>query len=168
MLSVPVRRQISIFDGENLDLSPYGMIVDTSGIYFHAESSHILSGYATPNEPSGFNFKYEGDLFFEKEIWPRLMKRMSQAEALKHQTGWAGLYADTPDKSGVMGRVDPEVEIYEAHSFAGMGAMQSYGVGLLLSELIIDGKFVSFDASVLHPDRFRLPSLKLLYEGLSI
>ena len=164
----PVRRQVSIFDCRGLNLSPYGMIVDTSGVYFHAEADHILAGYAVPHEPSGYNFKYDRDEFFEKEIWPRLMNRMSAAEALRHVTGWAGLYEQSPDRSGIMGRVDPECEIYEAHSFTGRGAMQSYGVGLAMAELILDGAYKTIDASVLHPDRFRLPQGKLLYEGFHI
>ena len=164
----PIRRQVSIFDCRNLDLSLYGMIVDTSGVYFHAEADHVLAGYATPDEPTGYNFKYDGDLFFEKEIWPRLMNRMSLAEALKHVTGWAGLYSQTPDRSGILGRVDPDYCIYEAHSFTGRGAMQSYGVGLALSELIGDGRFHSIQADALHPNRFHKPSGKLLYEGFYI
>ena len=164
----PVRRQISIFDCKELDLSPYGMIVDTSGVYFHAEASHILAGYATPGEPTGYNYRYDGDLFFETYIWPNLMRRMSRAEALKHLTGWAGHYSQTPDRSGIMGKVDAEAEIYEAHSFTGRGVMQSYGVGLALSELILNKRYDTIDASGLHPDRFRNPKGKLLYEGFHI
>ena len=166
--SQPVRRQVSIFDCQKMDLTPYGMIVDTSGVYFHAEAGHVLAGYATPDEPTGFNFKYDGDSFFETYIWPNLMKRMSLAEALKHVTGWAGLYEQTPDRSGILGKVDPDHEIYESHSFTGRGAMQSFGVGLATSELLIDRRFKSINCEGLHPDRFRLPSAKLLYEGFHI
>lgn len=163
----PVRRQVSLFDSRELDLSGEGMIVDTSGVYFHAEGDHILAGYATPEEPPGFNFKYDGDSFFEKQIWPRLIHRMSKAEALRHIGGWAGLYEATPDRSGMMGRVDKDSPIYEAHSFTGRGAMQSYGVGLAMSELILYGEYRSIDATPLHPDRFR-KGTKLLYEGFHI
>lgn len=165
----PVRRQISIFDCKELDLSSYGMIVDTSGVYFHAEAEHILSGYAIPHEPVGYNFLYDGDAFFEKEIWPRLLHRMSKAEALKHITGWAGLYSVTPDLSGIMGKMDSQYNIYEAHSFTGRGAMQSYGVGLAMAELVLEGKYLTIDAGSLHPRRFGLKDKqKLLYEGMHI
>ncbi|MEK7790182.1 MAG: FAD-binding oxidoreductase [Deltaproteobacteria bacterium] len=163
----PVRRQVCLFDSRELDLSGEGMIVDTSGVYFHAEGDHILAGYATPEEPPAFNFKYDGESFFEQEIWPRLIHRISKAEALKHIGGWAGLYEVTPDRSGIMGRVDKDSPIYEAHSFTGRGAMQSYGVGLAMSELIIYGEYRSIDATPLHPDRFR-KGTKLLYEGFHI
>lgn len=163
----PIRRQISIFDCHELNLSSYGMIVDTSGVYFHAEADHILAGYATPHESSGYNFKYDGDLFFETEIWPRLAHRMSKAQALKHRTGWAGLYSVTPDLSGIMGCVDKTYSIYEAHSFTGRGAMQSYGVGLSMAELILDGHYQTINATSLHPNRFQ-DKEKFLYEGLHI
>ncbi len=163
-----VRRQVSIFDCQEMDLSPYGMIVDTSGVYFHAEAKHILAGFATPHEPSGYNFTYDGDAFFERHIWPSLAHRMSKAQALKHITGWAGLYEMSPDHSGIVGGVDREGHIYEAHSFSGHGAMQSYGVGLSLSELILDGKYKTIDASSLHPCRFQEGAAKLLYEDFHI
>ena len=164
----PVRRQVSIFDCKGVDLSPYGMIVDTSGVYFHAEAEHILAGFATPHELHGYNFTYEGDRFFEEHIWPPLAHRMSKAQALKHITGWAGLYEMSPDHSGVVGCVDSKAQIYEAHSFSGHGAMQSYGVGLALSELILDGKYKTSDVSSLHPRRFQEGSSKLLYEDFHI
>lgn len=164
----PVRRQVSIFDCKDLDLSPYGMIVDTSGVYFHAEAKHILAGFATPQEHSGYNFTYEGDRFFEQHIWPPLAHRMSKAQALKHITGWAGLYEVSPDHSGVVGCVDSKAQIYEAHSFSGHGAMQSYGVGLALSELILDGSYKTIDVTPLHPRRFQEGSSKLLYEDFHI
>jgi glycine/D-amino acid oxidase-like deaminating enzyme len=164
----PLRRQMSLFNCKEIDLQNYGMIVDSSGLYFHAESDHILAGYATPQERTGFNFKYDGEPFFESEIWPKLLNRMSRAEALKHLSGWAGLYSVTPDRSGVMGQVDDKYKIYEAHSFTGRGAMQSHGVGLAMSELIIEKKYMTIDASSLHPNRFRSAHGKLLYEGMHI
>ncbi len=164
----PVRRQVSIFDCKGINLSPYGMIVDSSGVYFHAEADHILAGFATPHEPSGYNFTYEGDRFFERDIWPPLAHRMSKAQALKHKTGWAGLYEVSPDYSGVVGCVDPAANIYEAHSFSGHGAMQSYGVGLAMAELILDGSYKTVDASSLHPCRFKEGVSKLLYEDFHI
>ncbi|MBI4041115.1 MAG: FAD-binding oxidoreductase [Deltaproteobacteria bacterium] len=168
VVCLPVRRQISLFDCQGLDLSPYGMIVDTSGLYVHAEGDHILGGFAIPQEPVGFNFQYDGDLFFEEQIWPRFYERVSRAQALKHLKGWAGLYSVTKDRSGILGQVKGEPRIYEAHSFTGRGAMQSYGVGLAVSELVLKGKAICMDITSLHPDRFRKPHGKLLYEGMHI
>ncbi|HVA80483.1 MAG TPA: FAD-dependent oxidoreductase, partial [Candidatus Binataceae bacterium] len=43
--SEPVRRQICLVDNRTTRLERYGMIVDTSGVYFHNEGQHILAGY---------------------------------------------------------------------------------------------------------------------------
>jgi sarcosine oxidase subunit beta len=148
----PIRRQICLVDNRATNLANYGMIVDTSGVYFHNEGTHILAGYSPPEEPAGYHFNYDGDAFFQNEIWPRMFARMSSMERLRHVTGWAGLYEVSPDRSAIVGRAAPRV--YEAHSFSGRGVMQSYGAGQALAELIAHGKYGSLDASALSRDRF--------------
>jgi len=151
--SEPVRRQVCIVDNRTTNLERYGMIVDTSGVYFHNEGPHILAGYSPPEEPPGYHFKYDGESFFQAEIWPPLFARMSCMERLRHVTGWAGLYEVSPDRSAILGRAAPR--IYEAHSFSGRGVMESWGAGQALAELIANGKYDKLDASALSRDRFQ-------------
>jgi sarcosine oxidase subunit beta len=162
--SESVRRQICIVDNRETNLARYGMIVDSSGLYFHNEGTHILAGYSPPDTPPGHHFEYEGDAFFTSEIWPRMYARMSCCERLRHVSGWAGLYELSPDRSAIIGRAAPRV--YEAHSFSGRGAMQSYGAGQALVELIATGSYREFDASALSRDRFE--SGLLMSEDLHI
>jgi len=147
-----IRRQICVVDNRVTNLAAYGMIVDTSGLYFHNEGPHILAGYSPPETPPGYSFQYDGEEFFMNEIWPRMYARMSVCERLHHVTGWAGLYAVTPDRSAIVGRVAPR--IFEAHSFSGRGVMQSYGAGQALADLIANGSYGRLDASALSRDRF--------------
>ena len=151
-LTEPIRRQICLVDSRATNLAAYGMIVDTSGVYFHNEGAHILAGYSPPGDPPGYHFNYDGEPFFQNEIWPRLYARMSCMERLRHVTGWAGLYEVSPDRSAIVGMAAPH--IYEAHSFSGRGVMQSYGAGQALADLIAYGGYRAFDASDLSRDRF--------------
>ena len=104
----PRRRQLELISCPELDLSQYGMIIDTSDIYFHKEGEYILVGYSNMDEPYGVNFRFdfydlnEGSPFIEL-IWKPLWKRISKFEKLKFIRGWAGIYGETPDKSGFFG-----------------------------------------------------------------
>ncbi|MBW2267243.1 MAG: FAD-binding oxidoreductase [Deltaproteobacteria bacterium] len=159
-LTEPVRRQICLVDvhredvAPGVDLSELGMIVDASGLYFHPEGPHVLAGYSTPDEAPGFDFDYDGEAFFESEIWPRLAQRASSFERCGHVRGWAGLYAVTPDCSGIAGAVAGFGNLYEAHSFTGRGVMQSYGVGRAMAAHIATGRFEEVDLAPLTRARF--------------
>ena len=162
--SEPIRRQVCLVDNRTTNLERYGMIVDTSGVYFHNEGPHIMAGYSPAEEPPGYHFNYDGEAFFQKEIWPRLFARMSCMERLRHVTGWAGLYEVSPDRSAIVGRAAPG--IFEAHSFSGRGVMQSYGAGQALADLIANGRYGVLDASALSRDRFE--SGRTVFEPLHI
>jgi FAD-dependent oxidoreductase domain-containing protein 1 len=151
---VPRRRQIAIAHAREVDLRPWGMFVDTSGVYFHREATFVLAGYADPDTPPGFRFKYDGPGWFEERIWPRLAGRISRCAQMRHRSGWAGLYEYTPDCSGIVGGAPGQPRVVEAFGFTGRGAMQSYAVGRAVAELVCAGGFETLDLTVLHPGRF--------------
>jgi glycine/D-amino acid oxidase-like deaminating enzyme len=172
-VATPVRRQIALVDVRPEDVAPgvelaaHGMIVDASGLYLHPEGRFVLAGYSTPGEPPGYDFSYDGRAFFEAELWPRLAHRMSSFERCEHVRGWAGLYAVTPDCSGVVGRVPGFTNLIEAHSFTGRGVMQSYAVGRGVAELVATGRYETLDLTPLASDRFRDPA-RFVTEDLHI
>jgi glycine/D-amino acid oxidase-like deaminating enzyme len=160
-----IRRQICLVDVHRNDLAPdvdpagLGMIVDASDLYFHPsgqgpESSQFLAGFSIPDEAPGFDFTYDGKEYFEEFVWPRLAHRSSSFDRCGHLRGWAGLYAVTPDCSGIAGPVPGIANLFEAHSFTGRGVMQSYGVALALSERIVEGRYGACDLSPLGRERF--------------
>jgi sarcosine oxidase subunit beta len=166
----PVRRQLALvgFHRESLpagaDFDSLGMTVDPSGLYVHPEGPHLLAGFSVPEEPPGFDFHYDGDAFFEERIWPRLAHRSSAFERCGHVRGWAGLYAVTPDRSGIAGRVKGFANLFEAHSFTGRGVMQSYAVGRSMAGLVAEGRFDGVDLAPLTRERFRDPAAWVLEE----
>ncbi|MCZ6638870.1 MAG: FAD-binding oxidoreductase [Candidatus Dadabacteria bacterium] len=141
----PRRRQMVVMKCPDVDLSSYGMIIDTSDIYFHNESGNILAGYSNMDEPYGYNFEFsfggmDEKSLFVKHIWVPLWKRISKFEKVKFIRGWAGIYAETPDRSGYLGKVPGLDNIYESIAHTGRGLMISYGAAVALSDLILEGK----------------------------
>jgi sarcosine oxidase subunit beta len=173
-LAEPVRRQLSILDVRRsglpagVELERLGMIVDASNLYLHSEGPYVLAGYSDPAEPAGYAFHYDGDAFFETQIWPRLAHRASAFERCRHVRGWSGLYSVTPDCSGIVGRVAGISNAIEAHSFTGRGVMQSRAIGRGVAELIADGRFQSLDLAPLSPARFAAGREHWLVEDLHI
>jgi len=169
----PVRRQICLVDvhaddlAAGVDLDTLGMIVDASDVYFHPEGGHVLAGYSIPEEAPGFDFGYDGRDYFEEYVWPRLAHRSSSFERCGHVRGWSGLYAVTPDCSGIAGPVPGIANLYEAHSFTGRGVMQSLGVARALAGHIVDGCWTDCDLAPLSRERFGHPE-RLLPEALHI
>ena len=141
-----------------MDLTPYGMIVDPSGVYFHPEASNGLAGFANRDEPEGVNYQYDGESFFTENIWPALYERASGFERLKHLTGWAGLYEVSPDESAIIGAAPGAPRVWECHSFSGHGLMHSYAAGLAIAERIV-GRPASIDVSSLSGARFESGAL---------
>jgi sarcosine oxidase subunit beta len=168
----PTRRQICMVRVQHEDparleaLLALGMVVDSSHLYFHPEGGDILAGYSIPEEAPGFDFDYDGEGFFMKQIWPRLVGAASIFERSKHVRGWAGLYAVTPDRSGIAGPVSGFTNLFEAHSFTGRGVMQSYGVATALAQWIDEGRSES-PIAAMRRDRF-IDLSKWLVEELHI
>ncbi len=167
----PRRRQMVVMRCQDVDLSPYGMIIDTSDIYFHNDSGNILAGYSNMDEPYGYNFDFsfggmDEESLFVNYIWQPLWKRISKFEKVKLLRGWAGIYAETPDRSGYLGKVPGLSNVYESIAHTGRGLMISYGAAVALADLILEGKIREELASAVDLSRTR-PAGDL-FEGLHL
>ncbi len=159
-----VRRQVSLFDCREVDLSGQGMIVDTSGVYFHPEAGYILGGIAERGEPHGQNFDYGGEEYFQEKIWMPLAERSSRFESLRHLNGWGGLYEVSPDESAIIGEVETgnlggTGRVFESHSYSGHGIMHSYACGIALAERILKGRSQILDLEPFGANRFETQRL---------
>jgi FAD-dependent oxidoreductase domain-containing protein 1 len=149
----PFRRQLVRIKCHGFDPSPYGMVIDPSGVFFRPEGRNLIAGLITKDEPSAYRFDYDAT-FFEEQIWPPLFERSRHFENLKAISGSSGLYSHTPDNSGIIGEVAQAPRVFEAHSFTGRGIMQSYGVAIAVSDLVTKHHFERIDASALSRHRF--------------
>lgn len=68
--------------------------------------------------------------------------------------GWAGLTEVTPDHHALLGNVDGIDGLVIATGFSGHGLMHAPATGLLVAELILDGRAHSLDITALSPQRF--------------
>ena len=116
------------------------MIVDTSGVYFHNEGPHVLAGYSPPEDAARIFLQVRRRRVLpEGDLAPAVRPDELVSSACATSPGGPGLYAVTPDRSAIMGRL--AARLFEAHSFSGRGVMQSYGAGQALADLIAKGGY---------------------------
>jgi sarcosine oxidase subunit beta len=158
----PLRRQIFFTD-------PFGatpnlpMVIDLEyGWYVRREGPGLL--LAGPQDSiETFNEAVD----FEGMAWAttRSLYRMPVLEQARIARGWAGLYEISPDHHAIIGRF-PEIKSFIcANGFSGHGFQHSPAAGILVAELIVDGRARSLDISRLRPERFR--EKDLLHEPLT-
>ncbi len=82
------------------------------------------------------------------------IKRLPPLGNAGRVNAWAGLYEVTPDAHPIIGPI-PDIEGYFVITgFSGHGFMHGPGAGLLLSEMVLEGKTQSLDISALSFDRY--------------
>jgi glycine/D-amino acid oxidase-like deaminating enzyme len=125
-------------------------------IYFRPEGPDLtLVGNGNREEeadPDAYSPRVGMD--FVEDIWGRLTKRIPNMEGAQFTTGYAGLYTTTPDLHPVIDRVDGIEGLYICTGFSGHGFKLSPTVGIVMSELILDGAARTVDISTLRMSRF--------------
>ena len=89
-----------------------------------------------------------------QRIWGRLSSLMPSLADAELFTGFSGLYTNTPDNLPILGKVDGVEGLYFAGGFNGYGFKLSPAVGIVMSELITEGKAKLADISALGMGRF--------------
>jgi sarcosine oxidase subunit beta len=148
----PYRRQVFITKSFDAIPKPVPMIIDQDvTFYFRGEEPGIIMGMSNPDEPSSFNLNVDRD-FLEKVIEAAIRRApvLEKAEILR---GWGGLYTITPDDNPIIGEAPGVTGLFSAIGFSGHGFQQAPAVGLILSQLILDGQ-TNFDLNPFSYDRF--------------
>ena len=109
-------------------------------------------GEDEPAEPDSYN---QGvDMSMVEQTFEKLTKRMPGMAQALFRGGWSGLFTTTPDWHPALDRVDGIDGLYLSVGFSGHGFKLSPMIGVVMSELIVDGQASSIDISQLGLDRF--------------
>lgn len=149
----PVRRQI-VTTSPLPELDPnFPFVIDFAhSLYFHREGEGLLTGMSNPNQPAGFDESVDDD--WELVHLEAAVERLPLLAKAGLQAHWAGLYEVTPDAHPIIGRV-PDLEGFiVVAGYSGHGFMHGPIAGLLVTEMILDGRAHTLDISELAYDRF--------------
>ncbi len=88
------------------------------------------------------------------EIIDRACRRIPKLESAEVMRGVTGVYDMTPDSRPLLGEIPGLDGAFICAGFSGMGFKISPAIGLVMSELILDGAGKTVDVSAFRPNRF--------------
>ena len=89
-----------------------------------------------------------------EEIIDRASRRVPKLENAEVMRGVTGVYDMTPDSRPLLGAVQGCEGLYLCAGFSGMGFKISPAIGLVMSELVLDGSGTTVDIAAFRPERF--------------
>jgi len=89
-----------------------------------------------------------------EEMIERASRRVPKLENAEVMRGVTGVYDMTPDARPLLGQVPGVDGLYVCAGFSGMGFKISPAIGLVMSELILDGRATTVEISAFCPTRF--------------
>ena len=89
-----------------------------------------------------------------EEMIERACHRIPKLERAEVMCGVTGVYDMTPDSRPLLGEIPDIRGLYVCAGFSGMGFKISPAIGLVMSELLLDGKGKTVDISSFRPSRF--------------
>ena len=149
----PWRRQLFVTSPFN-DLAadaPMTLEMETA-FHFRREGPGVMIGLKDPDEPSSFNTNVNWD--FMPNVVERALYWLPSLESAQIVTGWAGLYEETDDHHPIIAESRDLKGLIVASGFSGHGFMHSPATGLLVSEMVLDGRAHTIDVSQLYLERF--------------
>jgi sarcosine oxidase, subunit beta len=100
-----------------------------------------------------------------EEIIERACRRIPKLAGAEVMRGVTGVYDMTPDSRPLLGKIPGIDGLYLCAGFSGMGFKISPAIGLVMSELVLDGSATTVDIHAFRPDRFSINQpIKAEYE----
>jgi glycine/D-amino acid oxidase-like deaminating enzyme len=131
-------------------------IDSTTATYFRSDAhDKFLVGdfYGKrPVDPDNFPQRADDDSL--EEMIERACRRVPKLEQAEVMRGVTGVYDMTPDSRPLLGEIPGIEGLYVCAGFSGMGFKISPAIGLVMSELVLDGKSTTVDISSFRPSRF--------------
>jgi sarcosine oxidase subunit beta len=103
-------------------------------------------------DPDNFPQSASGESL--EEIIERACRRVPKLEGAEVMRGVTGVYDMTPDSRPLLGEIPGVDGLYVCAGFSGMGFKISPAIGVVMTELVLDGKGKTVDISAFRPSRF--------------
>jgi len=89
-----------------------------------------------------------------EDVLEKTCRRIPKLQNAEVMRGVTGIYDMTPDARPLLGRMKEIAGLYIAAGFSGTGFKISPAIGLVMSELLVDGAAKTIDISAFRPSRF--------------
>jgi len=134
----------------------YACIDSVTATYFRSDGSDkfLVGDFYGKRPVDPDNFPQRASDTELEEIIERASRRVPKLERAEVMRGVTGVYDMTPDARPPLGQVPGVEGLYLCAGFSGMGFKISPAIGLVMSELILDGTAKTVDISAFRPTRF--------------
>ncbi|MBI4496500.1 MAG: FAD-binding oxidoreductase, partial [Chloroflexi bacterium] len=124
-----------------------------TGLYFRREGPGVLVGMSNRDEEPGF--KTDVNWPFLEKVVEMAVHRVPILRNAEVMRAWSGFYEVTPDHHPILGPVEEVRGLVCAAGFSGHGFMHAPATGMVIAEVIVDGRATTVDITPLSLARFR-------------
>ena len=158
--SKPYRRQVMVTEPLPILPEVFPLIVDLdTGFYVHRQGrSAMLMGGTDKDIKPGLDTEVDWDAF--DAVFRAAAIRVPPLADAQVMRAYAGVRDLTPDYHGILGPAARAPGLHVACGFSGHGFMHAPAIGILMTEILLDGGARSMDVAALSLDRFAAGRLR--------
>jgi FAD-dependent oxidoreductase domain-containing protein 1 len=128
-------------------MAPFPLVIDPTGFWVRPDGTKFIAGLAPSDDLDDQPLQPDYDAF-ENRLWPALAHRIPAFEEAKLERAWAGYFEmNTFDHNAILGAHESLDNLLFMNGFSGHGMQQAPVAGRAIAELILHGRFVTFDLS---------------------